>query len=124
MAYHVSDEERQRLYDKYGKPPKRDDPLAVERDNLVFVANVGGPLYTVERGRVFDTGLSYDDVRATKGMTTDSGAIAEAEHGEYVNVRYGPATMETCYVPVEYVLEVLADECEWDATKGHHVPTE
>lgn len=122
MSYTVTDDEKERIYEEFGKPPKRDEPLEVERDNLVIVAAVGGPVYSVERGRVFGTGLTREDVAETRGMSTHSGAIEEAEHGEYVNVRYGTATMETCYVPIEYVLEVEAEECEWSNEKRQHVP--
>lgn len=122
MTYNVTDEEKEELYSKYGKPPKREEPLEVERGNLVYVTSIGGPIYSLERGRVTKVGMSREDVEDTKGMTTDSGTIQEAEHGEYVGVRYGTATMHVCYVPIEYVLEKVSDECEWDNEKHQHRP--
>lgn len=122
MSRTVSDDERERLHEQYGKPPKRDDPLSVERDNMVYVCTIGGPLYSVEKGRVFKTGLSYSDVERSRGMTTHSGAIPGDEDTTYVNVRYGTATMETCYVPEQYVLEVLAEGCEWSTDERGYIP--
>lgn len=122
MSYTVTDDEKERLYNEYGKPPKRDEPLSLQRDMMVYVCDIGGPLYGLEKGRVFGTGLTHEEVRRKKGMATDSGTIEGDESDTYVNVRYGPATMETCYVPEQYVVEIIADECRWDADKRGYVP--
>lgn len=122
MSYTVTDEEKERLYNEYGKPPERDEPLSLERDMMVYVCTIGGPLYDVQKGRIFKTDLSHQEVRRKKGMATDSGTIKGDENTTYVNVRYGTATMETCYVPEQYVLEVLADECQWDTDERGYVP--
>ena len=115
MSYTVTD-------DEYGQPPERDEPLSLERDMMVYVCNVGGPIFTVEKGRIFETGMSKDDVRRKKGMATDSGVIRGDDGDTYVNVRYGTATMETCYVPEEYILEILTEECRWSTDQRGYVP--
>lgn len=133
MSRTVSDSEKERLHRQYGEMahddpilsyksvPKRDDPLTAERDNLVYVTTVGGPIYDIQRGRIMETGLSREDVVDSRGITTHSGTVAQAEYDEYVNVRYGTATMHTCYVPIEYVLEIVAEDCEWSSEKGQHI---
>lgn len=120
MSYTVSDSEKERLYDEYGKPPKRDDPLDVGRDNLVYVCTIGGPLYDVQKGRAMKTGLTREDVKESRSIATHHGTVPDGE--TFVNVRYGTATMECCYVPEAYVLEVLAEDATWSNKERQHVP--
>lgn len=114
----VTDEKKQELYDRFGKPPKRNEPLDVKRHNYVVACMIGGPLYSVKRGRVTKTGLSPEEVSEKRsGLSHHDGALAEA--GEYVDIRYGPATFEHEYIPPEYVLEIVSPGCKWVGGKGY-----
>lgn len=119
----VSESERERLYDKFGKPPKRDEPLEISRNNLVYVCSAGGPIYKVYRGRVTNPNVSDRKLdKYSKSIATDDGVREDGDR--MVKVRTGTATMESVIVPIKRVLEVIGEDAEYVASERYYTTQE
>lgn len=111
------DAQKERLYNEYGKPAKRDEPLDLEVDNLVFVCTAGGGFYDIELARVMKTDVTHSEV--DRKMV--DGSFDGDENTTYVDVRYGTTMHDSTYVPETYVLEVVAEKAKWDTDKHQYV---